>query len=357
MKNKLIAVIMIVTLCFGAFNSNAFARSKVKLNKKKVTICVNKVVKLKVKNTKKKVKWKSLNSKVASVNKKGKVKGRKVGKTTIFAKVGKKKLKCKVIVKKAKTAKKNITPSNKELVDKVVIHDSAIITEFEKEYCVITFSLLAKDGVTHLEQAGTANVEIINDEGMSVLKGSSKFSKSPYASEKSYGGSYYRVEFSTLQSIQHGRVSTGKIHLQITLDDGTKINEVVGNIANLPLLTPNELVIIKTPFVPGELRYFENYTNLKKRLNIQSADTEVSKSDSGEFIIRVRFYGTKQYQTSEYPEDSSTDFRVRLYKGGDIVGEQVVSTGSVKMYNLFITKPIYFNVQEEGEYTMYLDPA
>lgn len=78
------------------------AKAKPKLNKKKVTLTVGKKVKLKVKNAgKKKVKWKSSNKKVAKVNKKGVVKAKKVGKATITAQVGKKKLKCKFVVKKS----------------------------------------------------------------------------------------------------------------------------------------------------------------------------------------------------------------------------------------------------------------
>ena len=46
--------------------------AKVKLNKKKVTIYVGERVKLKVKGTKKKVKWRSSNKKVATVTSKGK---------------------------------------------------------------------------------------------------------------------------------------------------------------------------------------------------------------------------------------------------------------------------------------------
>ena len=89
---------------------NADAKAKPKLSKKKVTLTVGKKVKLKVKNAgKKKVKWKTNNKKVAKVNKKGVVKAKKAGKATITAKVGKKTLKCKVTVKKAKgsAAKKN----------------------------------------------------------------------------------------------------------------------------------------------------------------------------------------------------------------------------------------------------------
>ena len=46
-----------------------------------------------------KVVWKSSKKKVATVSKKGKVKAKKPGKTTITAKVGKKKYKCKVMLK------------------------------------------------------------------------------------------------------------------------------------------------------------------------------------------------------------------------------------------------------------------
>lgn len=70
-----------------------------KISKKSTSIVVGKTVQLKMKNTKKKVKWSSSNKKVATVSKKGLVKGKKVGKATITAKVGKKAYKCKVTVK------------------------------------------------------------------------------------------------------------------------------------------------------------------------------------------------------------------------------------------------------------------
>ena len=70
----------------------ASAKGKIKLNKKKVTIKVGQKVKLKLKNTKKKkVTWKSSKKKVASVTKKGVVKGKKKGTAKITAKCGKKK--------------------------------------------------------------------------------------------------------------------------------------------------------------------------------------------------------------------------------------------------------------------------
>ena len=85
--------------------------SKVKLNKKKVTITLDenaaKTVTLKVKKASKKVTWKTSDKKIAVVKKtNGKkkqnavIQGKKEGTCTITAKVGKKKLKCQVTVKK-----------------------------------------------------------------------------------------------------------------------------------------------------------------------------------------------------------------------------------------------------------------
>ena len=75
------------------------AAKKVKLNKTKVTIKVGRSVKLKLKNAKKKVTWKSSNKKVAVVNKKGKVTGKKQGTVKITAKSAGKKYTCTVSVK------------------------------------------------------------------------------------------------------------------------------------------------------------------------------------------------------------------------------------------------------------------
>ena len=79
----------------------ALAAKKPKLNKSKAVIRVEKKIRLRVKNAGgKKVKWTSTKKKIASVTKKGVVKGKKAGKTVIKAKVGKKTLKCRVTVRK-----------------------------------------------------------------------------------------------------------------------------------------------------------------------------------------------------------------------------------------------------------------
>ncbi len=95
---KVLSLVVILTLIITSCLFSAQAAGKVKLNKKKATIKVGQIVKLKVKNTKKKAKWSSSNKQVATVNKKGKVTGKKAGKATITAKVGKKKYRCIVRV-------------------------------------------------------------------------------------------------------------------------------------------------------------------------------------------------------------------------------------------------------------------
>lgn len=98
-----IALVLFVGCAFtipaatGTLESHAAA--KMQLNKKSATIIKGKTIKLRVKNAKgKKVKWFSSKKKIATV-KKGKVTAKKAGTTTITAKVGKKKFRCKITVK------------------------------------------------------------------------------------------------------------------------------------------------------------------------------------------------------------------------------------------------------------------
>lgn len=97
---RIVAVMLSIMMVFTLVPlSSVNAASKAKLNKKSATIYVGKTVQLKVNNNKKKVKWSTSNKKIAIVNKKGKVTGKKAGKVTITAKIGKKKYNCKVTVK------------------------------------------------------------------------------------------------------------------------------------------------------------------------------------------------------------------------------------------------------------------
>ena len=91
------AVMVGVSFSLPAQTIESHAASKIKISKKSVITNKGKTVRLKVKGTSKKVRWSSSNKKVATV-KKGRVKAKNTGKVTITAKVGKKKLRCKVRV-------------------------------------------------------------------------------------------------------------------------------------------------------------------------------------------------------------------------------------------------------------------
>ena len=96
-KIALVMAVVVMATCIQPMGARA---ASVKLNKSKLTLEVGESKQLKVKGSKAgKVKWSSSKKKIATVSKKGKVTAVKIGKTDIIAKVGKKKLKCRVTVK------------------------------------------------------------------------------------------------------------------------------------------------------------------------------------------------------------------------------------------------------------------
>lgn len=109
---KIPLVIMLVFIITMTSVIPVQAKSKIKLKNSKITITVGQSKTLKVVGTKKKVRWTSSNTKIATVSKKGKIKAKKKGSCKVYARVGKKKLICKITVKakpKAKTSKKTNT--------------------------------------------------------------------------------------------------------------------------------------------------------------------------------------------------------------------------------------------------------
>ena len=95
--------------------TNVEAKAAPRLNYRKVTLVQGKKKRLKVRNLsrRRKVKWYSTKKSVATVNRKGVVKAKRKGKAYIVAKVGRKKYRCKVIVKKKVRRKKK--KSNKKV--------------------------------------------------------------------------------------------------------------------------------------------------------------------------------------------------------------------------------------------------
>ena len=118
MVKKIIASLIALTLAFSSVNISYVDASKVRLSKTITFVRIGTPLKLKVKNTKKKVKWKSSNKKIATVSKKGVVKGKKDGECYITAKVGKKKLKCHCVV--THPVAKKITKKTMKKISKAI---------------------------------------------------------------------------------------------------------------------------------------------------------------------------------------------------------------------------------------------
>ncbi len=136
----------------------SFAKGKMKLNRTSAVIKVGKQLKLKVKNTKKKVKWSSNKKKIATVSAKGVVKAKKKGKVKITAKVGKKKLVCKVTVLAKKTSGSKAT----KVPNAPTIPEMPAVTEAPEKTNVP--SLLPTPGVTN-DPSATAEPGTTNQPG------------------------------------------------------------------------------------------------------------------------------------------------------------------------------------------------
>lgn len=108
---KITVVLLALFLITGQFLAGEVsvqaAGKQKSLNITDLSLSVGQSQKIKVLNGRK-VKWNSSKRSVASVSKKGIVKAKKAGKTTITAKVSGKKLKCNVVVRKMSAKKKDV---------------------------------------------------------------------------------------------------------------------------------------------------------------------------------------------------------------------------------------------------------
>ncbi len=147
MKRKVCSLFLCLALvasCLLTPDAVMAKKKKPKLNKTKVTLFKGKTVKLKVKNTKKKVKWSSNKKKIATVNRKGKVTAKKAGVAKITAKVGKKKLTCKVTVKEKKevtglkVSSDPVFGKTGTCVNLAQLKDAKTLAQIKKHYSSIT---------------------------------------------------------------------------------------------------------------------------------------------------------------------------------------------------------------------------
>lgn len=108
---RLFGILFYMVLSLAFMPDPAWAAAQPKLNKTSLTINAGKSYKLKLKNYKKKAAWKSSNSYVASVSKKGVVKAKHMGYTVITVTAGETTLKCRVTVRGKKSEKPYISCS------------------------------------------------------------------------------------------------------------------------------------------------------------------------------------------------------------------------------------------------------
>lgn len=102
LRKSLLVCFIAGMFVLGVANHGVEAKRKPVLSCKKFVLKVGQKKKMWMKNTSQKVKWSSRNKRIASVNKRGIVTGKKVGKTQIIARVRKKKYICSVQVKENK---------------------------------------------------------------------------------------------------------------------------------------------------------------------------------------------------------------------------------------------------------------
>lgn len=140
--------------------------AKPKLSCSKKTIYKGQTKVLKVKNVSGKVKWKSSNKKVATVNSYGQVTGKKKGKATITATVNGKKLKCAVTVKEISKAKREKVAKQyaKKIVKK---YTNSKMTRLEKAHAL--FLYLAGTTYTQLDQSESAYKKNYGNEAYGAL--------------------------------------------------------------------------------------------------------------------------------------------------------------------------------------------
>ncbi|MBQ9060330.1 MAG: hypothetical protein IJ128_04220 [Firmicutes bacterium] len=185
MLRTAILALVLLTALFGLSAVSgadpAFAASKVKLSKTRITVQTGAKVKLSVKNAGKKVKWTTSDKKRVAISKKsGKKKqnvvlkaGKKTGTCWIKAKVGKKTLKCKVTVKgKAGSTEPKVLPLSKSSVDLSAKYPYSAATDkdsdtaFDKAYTDFAVRLLQE---TIRGDSSTLNILISPDSVMTAL--------------------------------------------------------------------------------------------------------------------------------------------------------------------------------------------
>ncbi len=173
-KNVRFLVLLLAMVIAAILPVTASAASTVRLNRKKVTLTVGKTARLKVTGTRRTVKWSSSDKKVATVSKKGKLTGKKKGSAVITARVGNKKLKCRVVVR---NARKKVT--------KVTLNRSSITLKLKKNKTARLKATVKGARAAVKWSSSNRRVASVNSSGKVTAKGAGKATITAKAGGKS----------------------------------------------------------------------------------------------------------------------------------------------------------------------------
>lgn len=286
--------------------------ASVKISKTKYTMNKGENYTLKIKGTKKKVKWSSDNKKVATVNSKGKVTAKKKGKATITAKVGNKKYKCKITVESPSINKTKVTIKQGETYTLKVKDTSRKITwtSSNKKVATVnskgkvsakkkgTATITAKVGskkikckvtVKYVKQVKAIYMYIDYDETNvkvgETIKLKAKVSPENYTSEVKWKSSNEKV--ATVKNGIVTGVSSGKAKITATLD-GLSYSVDVYVLGNITLTLQNSL--------PEKFSYKPS-SRIVTTVEISDIKFEFTPEFySQEYYIKMTLSGTKTYQ-------------------------------------------------------------
>lgn len=315
MKNtKRIAWLLAVTMMVTSISVNsevAGAKKKVpSLSKKSITLTVGQSTTIKVLNNKKKISWTSSKKKVATISKKGKITAKKVGKTNITAKFGKKKLVCKVSVKAKNDKKTNVvTPT----AAPVVTAKPVIVTS-----------------VTSIEVLSNKCVEVTLNQPQALQKAAFTVENKRFA----IGSYYYKYKIADVST------SNNQVY-QIELDNNESISTgsyVKVSVAGIPGTAYAEQFYTGAVSNASEDRYFRVVDKGEKFINTISCDDG---------------YGYEQILSVNVPE--GVTYKIIAEEGYNSVKLEGTFANAGKYEGSIVTKDEFGNVETNKIIWMVVD--
>ena len=302
-KVLFVLCILFVFPIIPTFINVTTVQASVNLNVTEKTIYVGETFKIKINNTTEKVKWKSSKPKVASVNKTGKVTGKKAGKAKITATIGTKEHSCIVIVKE-----RQVNYLSNYMVQSV---------SDENVYRVF-FSLLDK---SENQITATGNVEMrIENDGDIVYEDKSKFTKKDFDTWTSIllGSNLMCSIDIPKDKVALGNKEQGTLYLKVTGQE-YEFEEVAMNISNLP-----KQINIEIPTDIGDESTPEN------RIEI----TKYNISDG------VLFLSYKMTQVKNHKKTSFCTYLYEYDKNDNIISKDIIFITNMEIGSTD-TKSIY----------------